>query len=132
LDLGTGQLTVPEKSPHTDEWSLLMPTPTRETVFAEVSDMLRLAMADFDNELDITLDSTFRDDLGMESIDVVALAGRLQAAYGDSVNFALFVAGDEAKIAADLRVGHLVGYIVDALEAPGNGSGPTRASAGTA
>ena len=93
-----------------------MTTTRWDTVFAEVSDMLRAAMGDFDNELDLTPQSTFRDGLGMESIDVVALAGRLQAAYGDSVNFALFIAGDEAAIAADLRVGQLVTYIVDSQQ----------------
>ncbi|MGW7546546.1 acyl carrier protein [Streptomyces sp. NPDC054770] len=93
-----------------------MPISRWDTVFAEVSDMLRAAMGDFDNELDITPESTFRDGLGMESIDVVALAGRLQAAYGDSVNFALFVAGDQAAIATELRVGQLVTYIVDSQQ----------------
>ncbi|MFJ5035668.1 phosphopantetheine-binding protein [Streptomyces sp. NPDC088560] len=93
-----------------------MPAPTWDTVFADITDMLRSAMGDFDNELVITPESTFRDDIGMESIDVVALAGRLQAVYGNAVNFALFVAGDEAAIATDLRVGQLVTYIVDSLK----------------
>jgi acyl carrier protein len=101
---------------NTPSRSLKMPTTRWDTVFAEVSDILRAAMGDFDNELDITPQSTFRDGLGMESIDVVALAGRLQAAYGNSVNFALFIAGDEAAIAAELQVGQLVTYIVDSQQ----------------
>ncbi|MFE3175145.1 phosphopantetheine-binding protein [Amycolatopsis sp. NPDC059090] len=89
-------------------------------------------MADFDNELDIGSESAFRGDLGMESIDIVALAGRLQAAYGDSVNFALFVAGDEAAIAAELQVGQLVTYIADSLEKPGVGRTSRTKAADTA
>lgn len=96
-----------------------MPAPTWDAVFADVADSLRRAMGDFENELVITPESTFRDDLGMESIDVVALAGRLQATYGESVNFAFFIADDDAQIATDLRVGQLVGYIAESLGIPG-------------
>ncbi|MFE9610906.1 phosphopantetheine-binding protein [Streptomyces sp. NPDC006012] len=109
-----------------------MPTPTWDTVFADVTDMLRSAMGDFDNELVITPESTFRDDIGMESIDIVALAGRLQAAYGNAVNFALFIAGDEAAIATELRVGRLVTYIVDSLKTSDSGSGTSGVTTTTA
>jgi acyl carrier protein len=52
----------------------------------------------------------------MESLDVVSLAGRLQARYGNAVNFAQFVAGLDMASMGELRVGQLVDYIADSLE----------------
>lgn len=85
-------------------------------ILADVTSMLRSALGDFGDDAEITMDTTFRDDLGMESIDVVSLAGRLQARYGTSVNFALFVSGLDVESVGDLTVGRLVGYIADSLE----------------
>jgi acyl carrier protein len=78
--------------------------------------MLRAVLADFGTDLDIELDSTFRDDLGMESLDVVSLAGRLQSRYGDSVNFAQFVAGLDVSSMAELKVGDLVDFVAESLD----------------
>ncbi|OJF15720.1 acyl carrier protein [Couchioplanes caeruleus] len=90
--------------------------PTDQTaVLADVSSMLRSVLGDFGDDAEITMDTTFSDDLGMESIDVVSLAGRLQARYGTSVNFALFVSGLDVQSVGQLKVGELVDYIVDSL-----------------
>lgn len=86
------------------------------TIFADVDAMLRAVLGDFATDLEITPDSTFRDDLGMESLDVVSLAGRLQARYGDAVNFARFVAGLDVSSMAELRVGQLVDHIAASLD----------------
>lgn len=91
-----------------------MPVDTT-TVTADVTTMLAAVLGDFGPESTITADSTFRDDLGMESIDVVALAGRLQARYGAGVNLAQFVATLDPASIGDLRVGELVDHIVLAL-----------------
>ena len=85
-------------------------------VLADVASMLRSVLGDFGDDAEITMATTFRDDLGMESIDVVSLAGRLQARYGTSVNFALFVSGLDVESVGDLKVGRLVEYIADSLE----------------
>jgi acyl carrier protein len=85
-------------------------------ILADVDAMLRAVLGDFGPDLDVTEDSTFRDDLGMESIDVVSLAGRLQARYGDAVNFAQFVAGLDVSSMAELRVGQLVDHIAESLD----------------
>jgi acyl carrier protein len=91
-----------------------MPVDTA-TVTADVTTMLAAVLGDFGPEDTITADSTFRDDLGMESIDVVALAGRLQARYGAGVNLAQFVATLDPTSVGELRVGQLVDHIVVAL-----------------
>ncbi len=84
-------------------------------ILADVDRMLRAVLGDFGTDLVITADSSFRDDLGMESLDVVSLAGRLQARYGDAVNFAQFVAGLDLTSMAELKVGQLVDHIAASL-----------------
>jgi len=88
----------------------------KTTVLADISVMLRAVLGDFGTDLDITAASAFRDDLGMESLDVVSLAGRLQARYGDDVNFAQFLAGLDVSSMTDLRVGQLVDYVAESLD----------------
>ncbi|MDQ7910392.1 acyl carrier protein [Phytohabitans sp. ZYX-F-186] len=83
-------------------------------ILAEVANMLRAVLGEAADE-DITMDTTFRHDLEMESIDIVALAGRLQARYGDAVNLAQFVAALDLESVRDLRVGQLVAFIAGAL-----------------
>jgi acyl carrier protein len=85
-------------------------------ILADIDAMLRAVLGDFDDGVEITMESTFRDDLGLESLDVVSLAGRLQARYGNAVNFAQFVAGLDVASMGELRVGQLVDYIVDSLD----------------
>ena len=94
-----------------------MPLDQNATILADVAGMLRSVLGDFGDDAEITMDTTFRDDLGMESIDVVSLAGRLQARYGTAVNFALFVSGLDVESVGELRVGQLVDYIAESLAA---------------
>lgn len=91
-----------------------MPVETA-TVTTEVTQMLQAVLGEFGADSPITADSRFRDDLGMESIDVVSLAGRLQARYGAGVNLAQFVAQLDPASVGQLRVGQLVGHIVESL-----------------
>jgi acyl carrier protein len=85
-------------------------------VLADVDTMLRSVLGDFGPDAEITMDTTFRDDLGMESLDVVSLAGRLQARYGNSVNFALFVSTLDVASVGELKIGQLVDYISESLD----------------
>jgi acyl carrier protein len=88
-------------------------THTAETVLADISGMLREVLDGYEVD-DITMDTTFHDDLEMESIDLVALGGHLTERYGDRVNFAEFVAALDLDEIIDLRVGRLVDYVVAA------------------
>src|SRR6266542_3408747 len=91
--------------------------PADKTVIrADIDAMLRAVLADFGTDLNIELDSTFRDDLGMESLDVVSLAGRLQSRYGDSVIYALFVAGLDVASMGELKVGCRVDFVAETLD----------------
>ncbi len=94
---------------------------SQESILAEISEMIRAVLADFAPDDEITMETTFREDLGMESIDVVSLAGRLQTRYGDQVNFAHFVATLDLQTVRDLRVGQLVEHIAASLDRVGAG-----------
>ncbi|WBB73879.1 acyl carrier protein [Micromonospora sp. WMMD1128] len=87
----------------------------QDTILAELTEMIDAVLGDFADDQVVTMDTTFSDDLGMESIDVVALAGRLQARYGDTVNFAHFVAKLDLETVRALTVGQLVTHIADSL-----------------
>ncbi|MEU0838910.1 phosphopantetheine-binding protein [Streptomyces sp. NPDC005962] len=67
------------------------------------------------DDIEIAMDTRFTDDLELESIDLVTLAGTLQDRYGQEVNFAEFVADLELDEIIGLTVGQLVEYIVRCL-----------------
>ena len=88
-------------------------TLTTEAVLADITTMLRDVLDGYEMD-EITMDTTFHDDLEMESIDLVALGGHLTERYGDRVNFAEFIAGLDLDEIIDLKVGRLVDYVVTA------------------
>ncbi|MEV6127860.1 phosphopantetheine-binding protein [Streptomyces violaceusniger] len=89
-------------------------------VLAEISGMLRTMLDEYGlDEIEVTMRTRFTEDLELESIDLVTLAGSLEARYGRQVNFAEFVAGLELDEIIDLAVGQLVEYVVRSLRAAG-------------
>lgn len=85
-------------------------------VLAEISEMLHTILDDFGlDDTEIGMATTFHDDLALESIDLVTLGGLLAERYGDRVQFAEFVAGQDLDAIIALRVGQLVDYVVAAL-----------------
>ncbi|RKR86570.1 acyl carrier protein [Micromonospora pisi] len=90
-------------------------------ILAELTEIIHAVLGDFATDAPITMDTAFRDELGMESIDVVSLAGRLQARYGNTVNFAHFVAKLDLETVGELRVGQLVEHIAHSLDAAESG-----------
>ncbi|WP_257232705.1 phosphopantetheine-binding protein [Streptomyces sp. Rer75] len=69
------------------------------------------------DDIEVAMDTRFTDDLELESIDLVTLAGTLQDRYGQEVNFAEFVADLELDEIIGLTVGQLVEYIVRCIGA---------------
>jgi acyl carrier protein len=65
---------------------------------------------------DITLDTTFGNDLELESIEFVALAERLRAEFGERVNFVAFLAKKQVDDMVSLTVGDVVRYVVSCLQ----------------
>ncbi|WP_410670270.1 acyl carrier protein [Amycolatopsis sp. cmx-4-68] len=86
------------------------------TVLAQLGGMLRELLEEYGlDDTEITMDTTFHDDLELESVDLVALSGQLREHYGDRVNFAKFVAERDLDEIIALTVGELVRYVVASL-----------------
>jgi acyl carrier protein len=87
-----------------------------QAVLEDLTRMIAVVLADVGPlDAEITPDTTFRDDLDLESIDLVALGGLLGERYGDRVNFAEFVADLELEEIIALTVGDLVEYVLASL-----------------
>lgn len=91
-------------------------TNTVETPLDVVSGILREILDEYAVEdIEITPQSLFFDDLELESIDLVALAGRLQEHYGEQINLAEFLAEREIEDVIALTVGQLADYVASCL-----------------
>ncbi|MET7637167.1 phosphopantetheine-binding protein [Streptomyces sp. NPDC005438] len=85
------------------------------TVLERIATMLRELPDAGLEDAEITRDTLFHDDLELESIDLVALAGALREHYGERVNVALFIADLELDEIIKLTVGELVDYVAESL-----------------
>jgi acyl carrier protein len=61
--------------------------------------------------VEITRDTTFSDDIGLESIEFVALADRLRQHYGERVDLVGFLAEMDIDEIMAMSVGRLVDHI---------------------
>jgi acyl carrier protein len=66
---------------------------------------------DFLLDTEITPDTTFSDDLALESIEFVALSEKLNEHYGDRVDFVAFIGDMDLDDIMSMTVGTLAGYI---------------------
>jgi acyl carrier protein len=94
-------------------------TQARSVAEAQVLEVVRGMIAQIIGEeylldLEIGMDTSFEDDLEMESIEFVKLGARLTEHYGGKVDFAGFLADLDLDEIIGMRVGTVVGYIVDA------------------
>ena len=76
---------------------------------------------DYITDTEIDLDTSFYEELEIESIEFVALGEALQDHYGERVDFAAWIATLEVDDIIAMTVGGLTDYIVMslALEEPG-------------
>ncbi|GAA2375647.1 acyl carrier protein [Streptomyces cuspidosporus] len=94
------------------------PALAEHTVLKEVTDMLRAVLGEYGiDDAEITMDTLFHDDLQLESIDLVTLSAALGEHYGQSVNFAAFIADRGLEEIIALTVGDLVRHVVATLPA---------------
>jgi acyl carrier protein len=66
---------------------------------------------DFLLDTEITPDTTFSDDLALESIEFVALTEKLQQRYGNRVNLVSFIGEMDIDDIMAMNVGTLVRYV---------------------
>jgi acyl carrier protein len=82
-------------------------------VLAEVTEMITEVIGvDELVGLEIGLETSFQEDLEVESIEFVALSERLMARYGNDVDFVGWMAGMELDEIIALTVGDLVVFVV--------------------
>ncbi|MCX5426265.1 phosphopantetheine-binding protein [Streptomyces sp. NBC_00257] len=94
------------------------PGPAEQAVLDDVIGMLREVLGEYGLEdAEVTMDTLFQDDLELESIDLVTLSTALREHYGDTVNFAAFIADRGLEEIIALTVGDLVRHVVAALSA---------------
>lgn len=94
--------------------------PTEQEVLTEITAMLAAVLEEYGlDDAEVTMESRFTEDLELESIDLVTLAGQLQERWGDRINFAEFLAGMELDEIIGLTVGRLVRHVVDRLQTAG-------------
>ena len=93
--------------------------PLQDEVLATVAQMIREVIAeDWVEELAITMETSFADELELESIEFVALAEKIQIRYGRRVDFSSWLAGKEIHEIIGLRLGKVVDFIVECLSKP--------------
>lgn len=101
---------------------MLGPTETRDTaaLTAQVLDDVRDVLADvigedYVSELDVEMETAFRADLDIESIEFVAMGEILRERYGDRIDFVEWLTTMELDDIIALTVGELVDHIVEKL-----------------
>lgn len=91
------------------------PAPDAGTVLDEVRRIVAEVIGDEVDAADIDLDTRFRDDLDVESIEFVALGEALQARFGERVRLAQWIADMEVDEIIDMTVGQLVDHVAGSL-----------------
>ncbi len=87
-----------------------------DAVLGQVRDVLADVIGeDYVSELDIDMETAFRADLDIESIEFVAMGEVLRELYGDRIDFVEWLATMELDDIIALTVGELVDHIVEKL-----------------
>ena len=88
-------------------------------VLAAITEMLRAVIGE--DELlmvdEVTMATSFNEDLELESIEFVALAEELQTRYGEKVDFVGWIADLELDQLVAMTVGELVDFVAGCLTA---------------
>ncbi|HUR74217.1 MAG TPA: phosphopantetheine-binding protein [Sporichthya sp.] len=96
-----------------------MTTDARTVAEADVLNVVRRLITEVVGEeylldLEISRETSFEDDLEMESIEFVKFGAKLTEHYGGGVDFAAFLADKDLDEIIEMRVGTVVDYVVGA------------------
>lgn len=95
---------------------------TRDTtLYASVQRTVEQAIIDvvgeeFYEECEVGLDSTFAEDIELESIEVMEIAEKLIETYEGKVDFVAWFADMELEDLIEITVGSVVDFIVESIE----------------
>ena len=90
----------------------MSPESTLQTVIGMIQEVIG---EDWDFDQPVTAETSFSDDLELESIEFVALAEKLQEKYGSRVDFVAWLSGKELDEIIHLKIGDVAGYIEQCL-----------------
>lgn len=92
----------------------------KQEILEEVATMIRQVISEeWVQTASITLETTFAEDLELESIEIVALAEQVQGRYGEDVDFPGWFGALDVDAIIGLTVGQLVERIVERTSATG-------------
>jgi acyl carrier protein len=87
-------------------------SPNQEQILATVADLLEAVIGDeYELDIEVTMETSFSDDIELESIEFVRLSELLQQQYGRRVDFVSWFSGLDVDQIIALRVGELVEFI---------------------
>lgn len=90
--------------------------PDTEAIVGTISRLVHEVIGeDVDVDLDITADSSFSEDIELESIEFVALGERLQLTYGERIDLVGWFGELDLDEIIDLTVGELAEFIAACL-----------------
>lgn len=78
---------------------------------AVLTELLKEAMDDDLADLDVGPDTSFQDDLELESIELVALSELIEARWGGEVDFTAWLSSKSLDEVIGLTVGDVVAYV---------------------
>ena len=85
---------------------------TEDEILGQVVEILVDVIGeDFLLDVEVTSETSFNDDLAVESIEFVALAEKLRERYGERVDFVAFVGEMDLEEIVSMTVGRLVTHI---------------------
>lgn len=84
-----------------------------------VTTIIEVVGEEFYEEAEIGLDSTFAEDIDLESMEVMEIAERLIETYGEKVDFPGWFAEMELEDLVTMTLGTVVDFVVTSLEASG-------------
>jgi acyl carrier protein len=97
---------------------------TRETILTDVKELLDELTGDWELESEIREDSLLLGDVGLESIDLVALGTGMEEKYQRPLQYPRLLTQLVEQQRQDLSVAELVDFLLEQLN--GNGTPPAR------
>jgi acyl carrier protein len=94
---------------------------TQEQIAADLEGIFHETMGDWEYSGEITPDTRLFADLGLESIDVVALGGAIEEHYQRNFPFAQWLIHMRDQQVDDIRVKDVIQFLHDNLKSPSVG-----------
>jgi acyl carrier protein len=94
---------------------------TREQIAAELEKIFQETMGDWEYSGEITAETRLFADLGLESIDMVALGGAIEEHYRRTFPFAQWLSSLRDQQVDDIRVSEVIQFLHDNLNSSPDG-----------